>query len=126
MLKRLKQSLANRLLKYLYSATTEDDFMRVLRHKTIGSLKGSISMASGEENEQWVVLEEAHVKNMANEALALLQFDVYKKSIASMRNHAKAMIFNKAKNSDDLLFPKALLYNVDILDKKIRAIAELI
>lgn len=59
------------------------------------------------------------VQALAMEANALSQSRALKLILADLEYLANQTMFEKSKTFDDMLFGKAMLYNIDILRKKI-------
>jgi hypothetical protein len=101
----------------LFKAITQNSFLQV---KYTDARKGKgVILVGGDE------LTVAQSHNLGSEARTILMLDVYKKLMSSMEYTAQEMIFTKSKNSDDLLFGKAVLYTLDVIQKKLENIAKL-
>jgi len=71
------------------------------------------------------VLPEEEVNFLITEARTLKKFNLWKKLLAEMRSHATDRLVNKSKNVEDMVFSKAELYTLDVLEKKVEQIAAL-
>jgi len=104
----MKRYLANKLLKHLFNAVTEDDVLR---------FDGAHLVLRGNK------LSETQVAELRSGAEAIRQLEVWTLLVADMQHQANLMIFNKSKTGDDLLFGKACLHTLDVIQKTIKRIA---
>jgi hypothetical protein len=110
-------AIANRLLEHLFKAPTERKFLRI---EYINPQKTAGRIYEGSE-----LLREDEVKNMSTEARTIMRLTIYEKIMDSLEATAEEMMFKKAKNVDDMMFAKAVLYTVDVIKRKIENIAKL-
>lgn len=116
---RIKQRIVNKLLAYLLNATTEDDFMQVLMKKDLRGTKGYGIMVGGK------VLSKEETKSLVSEARIIQRTKLWKLMTKSQKWIANDKIQNKSVTTDDLHFPKAILYNIDVWEKKLMNISEI-
>jgi len=117
MLKRLKNSVLNYLLKHLYCAIISEDFLQI---KFLDKQKKTGVLIEGGEE-----LTRAHTVNLASEARTIRQLEIYRKVMQSMKYCATEALFLRSKTTDDMIFGKAMLYTLDVLDTKLKNIGEL-
>lgn len=116
-MRRWKVALANKLLEYLFKAPTENSFLHI-EYTNTEKTKGRIYV--GKE-----LLTEAESHNLAVEARTILKLGAYNKLRGSLQETAQEMLFNKAKTVDDMLFAKAILYTLDVLNTKLKNLSKL-
>jgi hypothetical protein len=108
---KIKQKIINKILRYLLNATTEDAFMQVLMKKDLHGTKGYGIMIGGK------VLDKEETKNLVSEARMIQRLKLWKMMVESQKWVAN--------DTDDLHFPKAVLYNIDVWEKKLTNISEI-
>src|SRR5688572_27075151 len=105
---RLKTTLANWLLKHLFNAITEHDVLR---------FNGTHLILRGRQ------LTQAEVQDLRSQADVINQLAIWQLLKNEAQHAANQMLFQKSKTAEDLIFGKAVLYVVDLLDKKVNQIA---
>jgi hypothetical protein len=108
-------AVLNFVLKDLFCALNEDDFLKIQPNN-----KGGGTIVHGKD-----ILPEPKTRELANEARAILKFDVYNKMLLAMKATACEMMYLKSQTVEDLVFSKAVLYTLSVIDKKMRNIARL-
>ena len=106
----MKHWLLNKLLKHLFNAVTADDIL---------SYRGGQMYRGGR------VLSNAEVQELVTGAQALKQLRIWHQLIDELKWVANDRIYNKSVTTQDLTFPKAVLYVVDIMSRKIDNLANL-
>lgn len=115
----MKQKILNKILSYLANAVTEDSFMQVLMKKDLKQTKGYAIMVGGK------VLSVPETKELVAEARTIKKFKLWQMMKDSQKWTANDLIQNKSVKIEDLHFPKAVLYNIDVWEKKINNIANI-
>lgn len=113
MLKTAKLAILNWCLKHLFCAATVNDVLVVKR--------------VGQDKEIWrgnTMIPLPEMKELQSQAKTLLKFGVYSDIMQSLKGTANQMLFEKSKTTDDMIFGKAMLYTLDVLDQKLKNIAE--
>lgn len=110
MLKNAKRSLTNRLLKYLFNAVTEDDILKVQNGNFIINGK---------------VLDQMSKDDITSGADAIKRMVTWQLLIKDLKWTANDAIFNKSKTEADLIFPKAILFTLDLMEKKLENLSKL-
>ena len=104
------RELQNFILKDLFCAVTEDDILR-------------------QENGKFYIgrheLPPMDVDNLIEEANAIKAMYLPRLLFSELKHLANQRIFEKSKDYQDTYFGKAMLYSVDIIQKKIDHIAAL-
>jgi len=96
--------IKNWLTKELFNTITEDDVLFYSKGKFyVGELE----------------LPPQDVRTIVAEAIALKDMYLMKLLLNSLKHTANERVFKKSKNWEDVTFGKAMLYCVDILEKKI-------
>lgn len=106
----MKRWIVTKLLTYLYHAVSEDDFLR---------WNGSTLVMNGR------ALSKQEVHEIASEADTLKRMHLWQTLQTEMRWTANDAIFNKSTTADDLIFPKAVLYTLDVMTKKLDNLSKL-
>lgn len=113
-----KRKLLNLLLSDLFNAASEDDFLHI---ETIDDgVGGYDTLFKGKEP-----LPPAQVKAAASEAKALLKVPLLEQILESMKYVANAKMYNSSKNDEDMVFGKAMLWCLDVIENKIKNISKL-
>jgi len=97
-------------LRHLFNAVTEDDILRYENSKM--TFRGD-------------VVNQATLKELVNGAQALQKLNTHKMLMQEMKYVANKRIYQYSKTNDDILFGKAMLLTIDILEKKIDNISKL-
>lgn len=103
------------MLSHLFNAVTEDSFLKTTLQggKVRGIMLGDKILTDNEANE------------LANDAKFLKRSRLWKLLIESMEYSANENLFQKSKTIDDMVFAKATLYTLDVLEKKVENISQL-
>ena len=109
-MRKIKVWLLNKILKGLFNAVTENDILRysngkMYLGKNLLTDADRISITSGADN-----LKQMYVWQLLNTELKYL---------------ANKQMFEKSNSIDDIIFGKAMLYNLDLLEKKIDNLSKL-
>lgn len=99
----LKRRIANWLLKYLYNAVTEDDILK---------WDGKNLTLNG------TALSADQIRELQGQAEVIQTMDLWKMFNKEFTHTAQELLFNKSQTTDDMMFPKAVLYVLDVFDKK--------
>ena len=94
----------------MFNAVTENDFLKVDK----GKLK------QGNK-----ILDQTQVMQFSHEARTLQKLGLFKKLMDTMRFAANEKMYTKSQNIDDVIFGKALLWAIYVLENKVHAIAQL-
>ncbi len=70
-------------------------------------------------------LENGQKRELRAQARFLLESDVWKRIVLSTKHEAQKTMFEKSQSWDDMYFGKAVLYVLDILDKRLQALSKL-
>ena len=100
-MKRLKKKLLNLMLARLFLAITEEDVIP-LRDVPPGMKK-----------------------ELRAQAKFIRESDVWKRLVISIKAKAQEQMFVKSQSWDDMYFGKAVLYVIDLLDKRIEALSNI-
>lgn len=111
-MKRLKQKIHNLLMSYLFNAVTQDSFLQVVTTKTLQGQKIS-SIMSGNK-----MLEKDLVREYKDQAKQIIKTGVWLKVLDSMRWTANERLFKTAAVTEDMLYARAMLYTIDVIEKK--------
>lgn len=106
----IKKYLVHYITKHLLRAITEED---VLRRDNNGIMRARGRKLSNEMVSQLQV-EAEYIQNSIT----------FKLLMDDMEYLANQTMFAKSQTFDDMLFGKAMLYNIDILKKKIKTLAK--
>jgi len=105
-MKKLKRKILNLLLRNLFNAVSDRDVLK---------FKGRIDSGVVSLNEK--ILSKQEINNLAKEANVIKKTSLWKHLNRNVEYIAQERMFNKSVTSDDLVFPKAMLYNLDMLNK---------
>lgn len=100
----------NELVENLFNTFTENDVIRVVGRKMF---------FQGKE------LSESVRKEIINGADAITNITTWNMLLMEMKWLANQRIYFHAKDIDDILFGKAMLYTIDILEKKLKNLSNL-
>ena len=106
----MKRWILNKLLKHLFNAVTEDD---VLVYKAGQLFRGKESLSNLE------------VQELVSGSKTLKQMEIWKQLTNELKWVANNRIYNESVTTEDLTFPKAVLYVVDVMEKKIDNLSRL-
>lgn len=106
-----KRKVLNFLLKHLFNTVTEDQFLKVTRLGHV--FEGTKPIPSDE------------AKELSSQAQSILRYPVYKKLSQSLQWKANELMYLKSKSDQDIVFGKAILWALDIFQKKLEALADI-
>ena len=106
-MKHIKRKLLNYLLRHLYNAITEDDILEIRDGKIF---QGKRQMTTAE------------IQSITAEAEMLKSMDLWKILINTGKFEANKRMYNQSQSYDDMFFGKAVLWIVDIFEKKVENI----
>lgn len=109
-MKELKRRLLNFLLRHLYNSITEDDVLQTVNGKLL--LEGR-------------VLQSAERYRIAMGASTMKQLDFYELILKEMKMAANRKLYFTAATNEDMVFPRAVLWTIDVLEKKIDTLSKL-
>ena len=92
---KLKKKLKNRLLSYLFNAIDVDKPLDIS------------------------VLSEVDIKRYASEAKAIQMTTLYNDMVSDLKYRAKELLFIKSQTPEEMQFAKAMLYNIDVIEKTV-------
>lgn len=107
---RLKVIIANYLLKHLFNTVTADE---ILRHN------GKEFIIGGHK------LSEAEARDIISGARAMKQMTVWQLISKEMKHEANKDIYEKSSTIDDIIFGKAILYSIDVIESKLNKLSGL-
>lgn len=115
MLKSFKIRILNLLLSHLFNAVTEESFLKTTLQggRVRGIMLGDKVLTDNEANE------------LANDAKFFKRSRLWRLLLESMKYSANESLFNKSQTIDDMVFAKATLYTIDVLEKKVENISQL-
>jgi len=100
-MKWIRRKLLNLALRHVFNALTEEEIL------------------------PWGKIPGAKKDILIAEARMISQSDLWRRLVNTTTRKADKMMFEKAVNWDDMVFGKATLYVIDILDKRITALSKL-
>jgi hypothetical protein len=106
----MKRWILNKLLKSLFNAVTDDDIL---------SFRGG-QLFRGKK-----ALNTFEAEELINGAQALQNMRIWKQLTDEMKWIANDRIYNKSITTNDLTFPKAVLYTVDVMSRKLESLSKL-
>jgi len=105
MMKKIKRKILNKLLSYLFNTVSEDDII-------VYNRKRGLILVGGKE------LSNKNINNLKTEIKILKELEWWKIMENEMKYVANKVMYEKAKTVDDMIFGKAILYTIDIMNKK--------
>lgn len=109
-MKKIKIIILNRLIKHLYNGITEDDIL---------TQKGTNLVVGGSP------LSNQAVQTLKSDAEWIKNMELWKLMTKCMKYEANKMMYEKSTNCDDMIFGKAVLWTIDVMEKKVNKIAKL-
>ena len=106
----MKIKLQNYLLKNLFNAIGEDEVLKYQKGKFI--LRGT-------------PLDDRATGNFVSQANSILNSQLWKHLTDDLKYIANQRMYEKSTTIDDLIFGKAMLYNLDILENKLKRLSTL-
>jgi len=118
-MKRLKQKIHSWLMEYLFSAVSEESFLKIRQTKGLHGPQ-NIGIIIGDKE-----YSENEIRELQHEINFILKSSAWKIIIESMRHTAYYMLYNKSQTIDDMVHAKATLYALDVLEKKFKNISNI-
>jgi hypothetical protein len=106
----VKRKILNYLLKNLFNTVTEDDILRLRNGKLY---RGNI------------IVSEAFKNDLINSAILIRDLDAWKEVLKDLKFLANERMYNKSVSVDDMIFGKAMLYSIDLIERKIKNLSQL-
>ena len=106
----MKITLKNYLLKNLFNAINEEDILKYQKGKFI--IKGT-------------PLDTRATGNFVSQANSILKSQLWKHLTDDLKYIANQRMYEKSTTIDDLIFGKAMLYSLDILENKLKRLSTL-
>lgn len=110
LLKRIKNRLLNLLLKHIFNAVTEEDIL----------VKKGDKMCIGNK-----VMTIQNVNSFKSSADMLLRDELFKQLLVDMKHKANEKMFKKAVSIEDLVFGKAMLYTIEVMELRLKSLKKL-
>ena len=110
---RIKVKIANYLLKHLFNTVTADDIL-VYNPNDKTFQVADKTLPAGDKQD--IISGARSIKNMY----------VWKMINKDMKYQSNKAIYEKSENVDDILFGKAILYTLDVIDRKLKKLSETI
>lgn len=105
-----KRKIVQWTLKNLFCAVTDDDILKIGQGKI---------MLLGDE------LTRQQAQDLSRFAESLQNSKLWKAITAKIRQQANKRMYEKSQNMNDLVFGKAMLYNLDVLEQFVERLANL-
>ena len=105
---RIKVIIANWLFKHLFNGITEDD---ILRYK------------NGEYQIAGATIDKKLLTGLASEAQSIKDKYAWDLLIKEMKHEANKALYHKSQTNDDMIFAKAMLLAIEIMEHKINELA---
>src|SRR5688572_1212914 len=106
----MKRWILNKLLRYLFNAVTEDE---ILQLKPGGLFRNKRPLTNAE------------VAELQSGAEALKQMYIFQQLMTEMKHVANKRMYESSQSFDDMMFGKAMLYTIDVMEKKIDNLSKL-
>jgi hypothetical protein len=106
----MKRWILNKLLSHLFNAVTENDILRS---------EGQGLTRNGQP------LTNAQVEELRNGAQTLETFYVFQQLLTDMKHAANERMYQHSRSDDDMVFGKAALWTIDVLERKIESLSKL-
>lgn len=110
MLKSLKLRLLNLILKRVFNSVNEEDVFRIVGSK---AFVGRNEMSQSDQ--QQILMDARFIKESV----------YWKLLLDDMRFSANDRIFNKSTSMDDVVFGKAVLWCLDVMDSKLSNLSKM-
>jgi len=107
---RIKVKIQNWLLKNLFNAISEDDILKYEKGKFL--LRG-------------IPLDTRVTGNFVSQANSILKSQLWKHLTDDIKYISNQRMYEKSTTIDDVIFGKAMLYNLDILERKLERLSKL-
>jgi hypothetical protein len=109
-MKRLKTWLLNKSLKMLYNTVSEDDILRMRGTK----------LYIGDK-----MLTDGDRRSIKSGAVSIQSLETWKLLVKEMKYMSNKQMYENSSTVDDMIFGKAMLYTIDMMEKKIRNLSKL-
>ena len=109
-MKPLKIKILNFCLNHLFNAVTEDDYFyenRENKKLMIGNIPAS----------------DQKLKNFKSDAQMMLHSELWTQMMKDLQYAANKKMFLDSRNMDDIVFGKAMLFCLDVMNKKVKRIS---
>ena len=106
----MRQRVLNYLLRHLFNAVTEEDVLLY---------KGNKFYVGGME------LPDSDSQDIISGAKGMKEMYIFQLLMKDMKNEANKAIYHKSKTMDDVNFGKAMLFTIDVIEKKIEHLSNL-
>lgn len=101
---KLKRKIANKLLSYLFNVVTEDDIL-------VHDKKNRIVLQGND------VISFKKIERLQSEIKTIRDLEWWDIMNKEMKYRANKKMFDNAKEVDDIIFGKAVLYTLDIMEQ---------
>jgi len=102
--------ILNYIIKHLFKGIDEKDLFKI---------------NSGKLHINGDVCTEDQAREYKTQAIRIINSRVWKMLKQKMSYRSQELMFRKAKTTDDLFFGKAMLYNLDLMDKYLEKISKI-
>lgn len=116
---KIRMRLMNFLLHSVCNTMTFDEVLSITRKRTPDG-KEILEMKIGDK-----LMPDTELKVMIADCSQIKKLHAWSKLLADMRSHATERLVNKSESIEDMVFAKAILYTLDVLEKKVDQIAVL-
>lgn len=106
----LKRKFINLLVKHIYKFVTVEQILEQ---------RGKDIYLMGKK------LEPKYVNEMRNQAITILDLEVYQLIMREMHAEANRQMFLKSQTFDDMMFGKAMLFCLDVINQKLVKLSQL-
>lgn len=107
--------ITNKILRHLFCAFSANDVIHI---RWVDEQKKIASIFIGNQK-----LHTPEALNLVKELRLFKELPSFQKTLNSMKGMSNEMIFTKSKTTDDLVFSKAMLYTIDVLERLILSIS---
>ncbi|MHA1541420.1 MAG: hypothetical protein ACTSQH_00415 [Candidatus Hodarchaeales archaeon] len=108
----MKKRLLNFLLRYLFNAVTEDDILKYNKaNKKFYKGKREITAAS--------------IMSLKSQAQSIIDMDAWNILLKDLKVVSNKRIYESSTSIDDIIFGKAMLFSLDVLEKKLISLSNL-
>ena len=111
------RKLLNLLMSEMFNAVTDDSLLQV-KFTNAEKTKGDVF-------EGTTPMDGAEVLVMAEQSRDVLKNRAYTKVVRSMQSVANRKIFQESQTTEDMIFGKAVLWTLDVMNNKFRNIGSL-
>lgn len=110
---RIKVKVANYILKNLFNTITADDIL-VYNPNDKTFQVADKALPAGDRQD--IISGARSIRNMY----------VWEMINKDMKYQSNKITYEKSENTDDMIFGKAILYSLDVIDKKLKSLSEII